>query len=227
MGAEDRGPLKQTPPQIEGFPCHKDPNKAPLVSETEMHLAKEGGAGKPAAARVLLQALEAGHQGAQLLEALIVSACARRLGSRAGPQERRKEGGGPGRVPGIPRGGPGRVRGGSGRVPGKVLGGSQGGGFKGCRVEYKLLIKVRGFGSFIPCGFVKDMFARMDTDCSGGISFNEWVAAIAACPSSSQQQQTCKSVSSSAVHIFVEVNTRQASWNAPTATVAGVENESS
>ena len=27
----------------------------------------------------------------------------------------------------------------------------------------------------------EDMFARMDTDCSGGISFNEWVAAIAAC----------------------------------------------
>ncbi|CAE7573716.1 Txnl4a [Symbiodinium natans] len=25
---------------------------------------------------------------------------------------------------------------------------------------------------------IKDMFARMDTDCSGGISFNEWVAAI-------------------------------------------------
>ena len=27
----------------------------------------------------------------------------------------------------------------------------------------------------------EDMFARMDTDCSGGISFNEWVAAIATC----------------------------------------------
>ncbi|OLQ09144.1 hypothetical protein AK812_SmicGene7267 [Symbiodinium microadriaticum] len=25
---------------------------------------------------------------------------------------------------------------------------------------------------------IRDMFARMDTDCSGGISFNEWVAAI-------------------------------------------------